>query len=214
MSDIIATNPKYIKSMLQKKTAILGLIGLIFGLLFTINPALSMDIVLNLSAVVLIAIGVLQAFKYLRAENIEKETGSHFGMAFTTVALALFLLFRVESIAMVITLVASVLFFFHAGSYFQIMLIQIKAHDEKWYVELLITLVAIAAGVYALIQSGNVNDVYMRVIGVLMLILTVIDGYLIITAGKNMGKVKDAEWTEEVIGDDTGKIPTDLIEKQ
>lgn len=214
MSDIITTNPKYIKSMIQKKLAILGIIGLIFGLLFTINPALSVDIVLNLSAVVLIAIGVLQAFKYLRAESIEKGVGSHFGMAFTTVALALFLLFRVNSIAMVITLVASVLFFFHAGSYFQIMLIQIKAHEEKWYIELLITLIAIAAGVYALIKSGNVNDVYMRVIGVLMLILTAIDGYLIITAGKNIEKIQYTEWTEEVISDNTEKLPTDLVEKQ
>lgn len=214
MSDIITTKPKYIKSMIQKKLAILGIIGLIFGLLFTINPALSMDIVSNLSVVVLIAIGVLQAFKYLRAESIEKGGGSHFGMAFTTVALALFLLFRVNSIAMVITLVASVLFFFHAGSYFQIMLIQIRAHEEKWYIELLITLIAIAAGVYALIKSGNVNDVYMRVIGVLMLILTAIDGYLIITAGKNIEKIQYTEWTEEVISDNTEKLPTDLVEKQ
>ena len=135
-------------------------------------------------------------------------------MAFTTVALALFLLFRVNSITMVITLVASVLFFFHAGSYFQIMLIQIRAHEEKWYIELLITLIAIAAGVYALIKSGNVNDVYMRVIGVLMLILTAIDGYLIITAGKNIEKIQYTEWTEEVISDNTEKLPTDLVEKQ
>ena len=55
---------QYVENRLQKQLFVLGVISLVFGLLFTINPALAMDIVINIASVVLIVIGLLQIFDF------------------------------------------------------------------------------------------------------------------------------------------------------
>lgn len=175
---------QYVENRLQKQLFVLGVISLVFGLLFTINPALAMDIVINIASVVLIVIGLLQIFDFLRSDEEKRAAGMQLGLAFVVIAFALFLLMKVESIDTAITAVAGILFFYHAGCYFQIAFTQYKQRMDNWWMTMLFCLIAILAGVYILTMSDIVDDFYIQACGIAMLVITGINAFTILNLGK------------------------------
>ena len=177
-------NLQFVEDRLQKQLFFLGVVCLIFGLLYTINPKLSRDIVLNISAIVLLVVGLLQIFEFLRGDQEQRAAGSHMGFAFVAIAFALYLFMHKTTIDMAITIVAAVLFFFQAGIYFQIGLIQFKQKMESWWQAILFCLIAVLAGVYVLTMSAQVDDLYIRLCGIFMLVLTAFDAFTILNLSK------------------------------
>lgn len=175
---------QYVEDRLQRQLFILGVISLVFGLLFTIDPALSMDIVINIASVVLLVIGLLQIFDFLRSDEEKRAAGMQLGLAFVAIAFALFLLMEVESIDAAITSVAGILFFYHAGCYFQIAFTQYKQRMANWWITMIFCLVAVLAGVYILAMSNKVDDFYIRLCGIFMLVVTGINAFTILNLGK------------------------------
>lgn len=164
---------------MQRQLALLSVLTLAFGLLFVINPALSLDIVTTVSAIVLFIIGALQTFAFFQARFEDRLLGNQLAIAFIAFALGAFLLAQKNTITMAITLVSAAVFFFHGGLHLQFTLISYRSRVRNWWLMFLFSLIALIGGVYALVQMSQL-DLYVRILGIFMLAVALMDAYTLL----------------------------------
>lgn len=182
----VIQNLEEVNRRMQKQMAVLGLTALVFGLLFVINPRMSVNIIVTLASLLLLVIGILQVFDFLRADEDGKAGGKQLGVAMSVGAAGAFFLIQQEALSQAMGLIASLLFMYHGGFHFQMAISQYRFRYERWWVALLFGLASVAGGVYATVNPLGFNETFMRILGVLMLMLAVFDGYGMLTGSRPM----------------------------
>lgn len=168
---------------MKRQLALMGLVALLFGILFVVDPVMSLKIVVTLAAVLLLAMGVLQIFDYLRTEAMERVGGKQWGVAFVVIAIGGYLLVNPESVSMAVNMVVASLFMYHGGYHFQSTLLQHRRGYDRWWLTLLFSLVSVAGGLYAIINPSGISQLFFRLLGILLLMLAAMDGYMLLMLG-------------------------------
>ncbi|MDY3052021.1 MAG: DUF308 domain-containing protein [Ndongobacter sp.] len=169
---------------MKRQLALMGLAALIFGILFVVDPEMSLKIVVTLAAVLLLAMGVLQIFDYLRTEAMERVGGRQWGIAFVVIAIGGYLLVNPASVSVAVNMVAASLFMYHGGYHFQSTLLQRRRGYERWWLSLIFSLASVAGGLYAVVNPSGISQLFFRLLGVLLLMLAAMDGYMLLMLGR------------------------------
>lgn len=185
-----------VERRVQGHLFLLAFISLVFGLIFAINPEFSMDMVVNITAIVLLVVGLLQIFSYIRADWDERISSSNLGVAFVAIAFGVFIFRNVDSIELMVTVIACILFFYHAGLYIQIALAELRLDMNQWWLYIVFFLVATIMGFVFLLKANEVNFDYVRFSGICMTILAIIDAISIIRLS-NLSEAAELKVEEE-----------------
>lgn len=166
----------------KKRLGIMGVVALVCGLLFFIAPDKAINLVNIFLSVLLIGFGILEGFNFLRADVNEKLGGNHIAYGLTAVAIGIFFLLRPEIVSLAVGLVAGVLFIYHSGYIIQLSVLQNRAHFERWWVTLILGLISIALGTYAIVNPNGTTELFVRILGAGLIFLAIVDGFLLVTS--------------------------------
>lgn len=183
----------YIQSDIQKHLFIIGLVDLIFGLLFIINPNLSLDIVVNVSAVLLLVLGCLQLFSFVRAEESDRATGNNLGISLVCLFFGIFLFTKTIQIEEILSIVLLILLFYQAGIHLQLTIMRFRSKEDYWWAHLLISLVAMGFGIIRPMMEKQ-----LIISGIVLVILALLNALSILTIGNKKEDEEERSWGDSL----------------
>lgn len=174
----------------RKQFLILGVFTLILGLLLAISPLKLQGYVVGAIGLILIGYSVYRAFNYMR--NFKKECSSRMDLALSLLVFSLGVFSMVSSsvILSVFGLIIALVFMFHAGQNLQHALELYSLKFNLWWLSLIFAVVAAGSGIYSFINCQTKDESVLRVMGILLVVVAVLDIFSLGVSTEAVSKAK------------------------
>lgn len=168
---------------LRKRLMLFGLVCLVFGILYLVNPKFSTEIISKLCGIALIVIASVELFDLVVAEKGKRILGNYISRSFLAMFFGVYFFLKEDRLPLALPLIAGFLFIYMAGLFFELIFVKISFKSMDWWTSLLFSLVAIASGIFAL-EDLDIDVDKVMALGILLIVMAALVIYSILSLGK------------------------------
>lgn len=180
----------------EKNMLISTILTLILGIVLIFKPDSSIKVITGLIAVVFMVLGLLQLVDYVRQNREERIISLSLILGIILFGLGIFLFVNLESLVEFITTLIGITIVIK--SLFKIQFsFNIRGISAKWFYNLIIGIAEIILGIVLLINPFDSAVVFLRVVGILLVIGSILEFIETIMVLRTLDDAKEIPFTEK-----------------
>ncbi len=173
----------------------MAIIELVFGAFLVIYPDISAQILTIILGAILAGVGVFNIISYFMNKNSSFRQGILSGVISTALGIAF--IAQAESITNVTSIILGVFVIFEALTSCKRAIIMFRLDFSKWFIPLIISIVAAVLGVLLLIFPGFFGEAIMIIVGIALIVEAVMGIWAIIFIMRLRRKFEDMMENDE-----------------
>lgn len=179
----------YIKRC-EKSMLVSTSVTLILGVVLAFEPGKSIKGITAIIAILFMLIGLFQLIDYIRQERIEKMMSLSLILGLILFGIGIFLFINLESLINFITTLIGITIMIKSLFKLQFAF-NIKGMSEKWFYNLIVGIVGMILGVVLLINPFASAELFLRIVGVLLVIGSIVELVETFMVLRTLDDVKD-----------------------
>lgn len=183
-----------------RKTCLISSIAtLILGVVLMMEPSKSLKMITVIIGLMTIIIGSFWIFDYIKSSREEKMISKSLLLGIISVGFGLYLVINTSSLVKFITVIIGIIISIKSIIKLQFA-INIKGLSSTWKYNLVFSLLGLTLGVLMLANPNSTAEVFLRIVGVIMIIGSVIELIECAYLMKSLNikeKTKELKWVDK-----------------
>ncbi len=158
----------------ENKSLVTTFITLVLGIILAIIPTQSLEIIVRVISILIIVIGGYLLVDYLRSSKDKQTISYSLAIGIIAIVIGLILFLNPSVPAKFVVVVVGILLIIK-GIYKLQLSLNIRSLTDKWKYNFLVSLVIITIGILLIIYPYNSISLFLRIIGIILIIESVIE---------------------------------------
>ena len=158
----------------ENKSLVTTFITLVLGIILAIIPTQSLEIIVRVISILIIVIGGYLLVDYLRSSKDKQNISYSLAIGIIAIVIGLILFLNPSVPAKFVVVVVGILLIIK-GIYKLQLSLNIRSLTDKWKYNFLVSLVIITIGILLIIYPYNSISLFLRIIGIILIIESVIE---------------------------------------